>query len=1247
MKKLLMYIMVAIVVVTCGISIYYVVRNDEEISSAIADDSIYYMNVGETLPIPLEYTNPSPHTELSYTVQSEFDIVVDLEAWTITANEAGIVTINFASTNENYASFNVSCYVGNGTSQTPWYVRDAQDLKKIGGDSWMLSDCYQLVSDIDVGGEMLPVGVTIANGRASVSAFTGTFSGGNNGYTIKNAQISQQGHEYDIAVGGLFAMIGSTGKVENVAFDNISVSGAYNYAGVVAGVNYGLIGKCVVTNSQVSNTQTESAFTGGICGLNKHEAGSSNYAQINMCTSDVAITSKWVAGGAAGYNDGGVIFNSLIRTRSLDLSVVGADATYSYFGGIAGISNCDVVDGEAYDSYVANCLAYIGGVRTTSSQVRGVFGAYYGISDVYNARGNYNMILYIAEGNLQPYYLHYDAPRISNDDPSQSRYYVNQISQEEITNASTFTSNSGSTWSVSTEPDSGAVWLIMSNQISINTAAEYQQIPLNGETFEITTASELRAAFDEIRLNPSSNATYIVTEQITLRNEEWTPIGSKENPFMGQILTDEGGLIILRDVTISSSDPYVGLFAYTAGNNTIIEGFYVYGITVEGGLVTGGFVGFNDGATIRNCNIINLTLTGEKYLGGFAGYNSGTIQNCNVNMLYESPYDLYVLDGETYTMLADPSVIIDADGNPIFVANHYNVYSGTVYILESDEGEYGLDSMAGLVASVATAAQEGEDAAAPEQEETQPEQEETQPGQEETQPEQGIEQEGEGNPGETTDPENGDNSGENTDQGGEVEPEPEEPVYVPIEISDLFAELETITQKLIGTIGDINIAENNSSIMYVGGYVGKNVGAISDGFASTISISVPAAATSDMLYVGGAVGLNLGKVKNIWVDENLNINAASYSGAAYAGGIAGYQAGDGSSIESSVVGDSANLITFRRENQNVLAGGIAGFIGAGTTVKYSSAHVLAINAETAGGFAAIINGIVEESYINQSVNLNAGYAGGFACTLNGRVVNSMSAASLSGDTIQAGMVVYLRYGSQIDRCYIDVSFAGGGLTYAETSSAFRLSSEKFGTITNSIIVGSANTPSSSQGSGVGVSDILEMFPIYLQYGNVNGKLAPYITVNGTNAEMQAYFMWWWKGFSGEATDGILASSSEVSGNGMALSNAGFDGQIWNIGGNIINSDENCYVLPTNAAGYPAPARIVTSDGQGEQSSPNQDPPSEEQPVEGQNPDDQTTPVEPTQPEQGDETEQETGGNADSISKQQTVFEQAATKRKAL
>lgn len=1089
MKKLLMYLVVAIVVVTCGFSIYYVVRNNEEISAIELTDMVYYMNEGETLPIPLEYTNPSPHTEFTYSIEQGYEdyVTVDLDAWTITANRAGLVNITFTSTNENYARYEIPCSIGNGSSTTPWYIRNVEDLQNIGKGKHLYSDNYQLTNDIVVGGEMLPIGVVENNGIINTYEFTGTLSGGNNRYAIKDVVIDRQ--DKNFFVGGVFAIIGSTGKVENVKFENISVNGSFNYAGVVAGVNYGLIGMCEVSDSEVVNTKSDFAYTGGICGLNKRSEGSSNFAQVNICSSDVAITSKYVAGGAVGFNDAGVIFNCQIRTRSLDLQVVeGADSTYSYFGGVAGISRSYEYENEVYTSYVSNCLVYIDSVDNTTSHIAGVFGAYYGIPNLAGSGGNYSMIFYISESGVRPYYIHGDDVVISDGNPNSASHYVKQISHEEALQRTTYTSIPGNRW------DFDEVWQIETGaSISLRFTANedgdmpYQFFPASGNVYEINS-DNIEEAFDNMRGNPSQNMVYEVTETVVLNlnGETWQPIGTSTNPFMGQIVMGEDVYIILRNVTIASST-YTGLFGYVSGNNTLIQNIYIDNLTIEGGTMVGGIAGYNDGATIQNCLINGFDITSSKYAGVFAGFNTGRIINCKYNVSYEIAYqtddfgeptsEQLTLYGTTvsnsgttnYVELINPVMIIDDEGNFLLAIEAGRVYN-TLYTYDEEFDVYSeLDSSLVLAT---------------------------------------------------------DNSGE------------------PIPYS--YGE------------GRTNISDQHSSIMYIGGFVGKNQGSISSGIGRGSNyINLAVKDSTSAIYVGGVVGLNNGSVRDINISY-LTVEASTFDGLIYAGGIVGYQYDSGSLVEACVI-DQTNNIIISKSNQNSIAGGIAGFVGRDSTVRYSSTDVISITACSAGGFAGIVNGNVEECYSTQNTTLNASYAGGFACTLNGSIKNSMSAATVNGDVVQAGMTVYLRSGSSIDYCYIDVAFnnTSGGSTYAETSSAFRANSGTFGTITNSIIVGDTG------------SSVVEFgFPIYLQYGIVNGKLAPYLTINGAAAEMQAYYIWWWQGFEGSDEDAMVASTSAVSGQGAALSGAGFDETIWDFS----SSDPNQYVLPTNAAGNAAEAR---------------------------------------------------------------------------
>lgn len=1098
MKKLLMYLVVAIVVVTCGFSIYYVVRNNEEIKALELTDKVFYMNEGETLSIPLEYSNPSPHTDFTYTIEQGYEdyVTIDLENWTITANKSGLVNVVFTSTNDEYSKFEVPCKIGNGSMTSPWYIRNGEDLQNIGKGNYLYSDSYEITTDISVG-EMLPIGVEINDdGSISVHEFTGSISGGTKRYAIKDAVVKQG--DLNFNVGGIFAIVGSTGKIENVRFENISVVGEYAYAGVVAGANYGLIGMCEVKDSEVVNTLETMSFTGGICGLNQHYPGSSNYAQVNICSSDVSITSKWVAGGAVGYNKGGVIFNCLIKTRSLDLQVKeGESSIYSYFGGVAGVSVCAVNGEDSYDSYVSNCLVYINGVKSTESHIAGVFGAYYGVSGVYEAQGNYNMIFYIAESSIKPYYLHDDEQIISDANPNSAKNYVKQISSEEALQKTTYTSIPNNRW------DFDYIWVIddqlryIDLQFTTNEEGDnpYQYFPANGSTYIVNSEETFKEAFDNMRGKPSQSIVYVFEKSIVLdcSDEVWTPIGTKESPFMGQIIMEENVYIVLKNVTVSSAT-YTGLFGYVSGVNTIIQNIYIDNLTINGGTVVGGIVGFNDGATIQNCVINNFNICGDKYIGTFAGFNSGTIANCKFNISYDTRdvkdeegdiignIDIYgcteTNGTKEYQELENPAIIIDEEGEFLLAISGKKVYD-TVYELIVTEGADGAESS-------------------------------------------------------------------------------EE--YVELDSDEVLAYDEKTKEPIAFLYGEgqTSISDQHSQIMYVGGFIGKNQGSLNSGVGLKNYISVDFIGTDNSLYIGGVVGLNSGIVNDVWISD-LTMAASKYSGLVYAGGIAGFQ--DSGKISSCVV-NATNNIEFSVNNTSSMAGGIAGFLGAESSILYSSVDVMTITACSAGGFVGIGNGLIQESYVTKNTTLNAAYAGGFACTLNGQINNCMSAASVNGSVIQAGMTVYLRKGSHIDKCYVDIGFGTNnvGATYAETSSYFRVkeNEEKFGCITNTLFVG--NT---------GKSKLVFGYPIYLQYGLVNGTLAPYVTIGGANAQVQAYFVWWWKGFSGNAKDAVVTSTSSLCGQGSALISMGFDQFVWGY-----NTGENNYVIPANAAGNDADCRNI-------------------------------------------------------------------------
>jgi hypothetical protein len=149
--------------------------------------------------------------------------------------------------------------------------------------------------------------------------------------------------------------------------------------------------------------------------------------------------------------------------------------------------------------------------------------------------------------------------------------------------------------------------------------------------------------------------TIILEQDVYLENHEWTPIGTRDNPFCG---TFDGRNYVIRGVYIYNSEEYQGLFGYVDNNGTIrnlgVEDSqirsdynYVGGLvaylnngeisdshfsgTVNGGDDVGGLIGHFNNGTISN-SYFTGTVEGRYNVGGLTGYISyGTINSSRVD----------------------------------------------------------------------------------------------------------------------------------------------------------------------------------------------------------------------------------------------------------------------------------------------------------------------------------------------------------------------------------------------------------------------------------------------------------------------------------------------------------------------------------------------------------------------------------------------------------------------------------------
>lgn len=634
MKKILLYIAVAIIVVSCGVSIYYVVRNDENIYETTAQSKNIYLNMDETVEIPVKHDRPNENTTLQVECDSD-SVEIDTENWTITAKEAGVAKIDITSSNTKFGPFQFIFTVGNGSVNFPYYIRNAEDMIKI-GSVWGLSENYELVNDIDMKGvEIEPIG-------SMDTPFNGNFNGSSENYTITNLAIDKsQDSTREV---GLFGTIGEKGKVENLKISNATVISRSKFTGIIAGRNYGLIGKCIIENSSINTNGTGKVYSGLVCGLNESK---NSEARVSLCTINGEIYSSYTAGGVVGYNKAGVIDNNMITLTQVESIGIDSEAL---FGGVAGYTR----DGSSDVKYsiVENNLVSIENLIQKQSTVGGIFGS---TAATKETRGIYSMLVYNSTMLLTPVGKNNGDVVLSSDSDSAINYAVN-TTKTEIVTKSTY-SKGGSTW------DFNNIWKLKRDEnIALdyeNEKFDYTELPIAGDIIEILDKSTLIAAINNMRANPSAKITYKIMGESTIEEEkdennevigenviektytyavngEWTPIGTKDNPFAGRIIADKDATITINkaDVKFISAGEYggtiSGLFGYLS-NDAYISNVIAQGCTYTGSMV-GGIAGYANGAKIVNCTVKNSTLTTTKYAGGIAGYGFGIIEDCSTEM---------------------------------------------------------------------------------------------------------------------------------------------------------------------------------------------------------------------------------------------------------------------------------------------------------------------------------------------------------------------------------------------------------------------------------------------------------------------------------------------------------------------------------------------------------------------------------------------------------------------------------------
>ena len=146
-----------------------------------------------------------------------------------------------------------------------------------------------------------------------------------------------------------------------------------------------------------------------------------------------------------------------------------------------------------------------------------------------------------------------------------------------------------------------------------------------GAPYQISTAGELANLAKMVNGGETDENTYFeLTADINLGGKEWTPIGTKDNRFLGKF---NGNGNTISKLTISGGEEK-GLFAYSSGE---IKNLYLENIDITARMNAGGVCAYNSG-TIEGCGVLSGAVksigpNGGQF-GGICDDNSGTISRC-------------------------------------------------------------------------------------------------------------------------------------------------------------------------------------------------------------------------------------------------------------------------------------------------------------------------------------------------------------------------------------------------------------------------------------------------------------------------------------------------------------------------------------------------------------------------------------------------------------------------------------------
>lgn len=678
MKRIAVYFAVLVGCLFVGLTTYYLLKNYEliDIKAQTEFDAIY-LNKGEEST--LEITHERKKTELSFEIEDSSIISFDLETGKIVAKEAGQTKLTIKTENENFGPYEFVVHVGDGSADSPYYVKNENDLKAIGGTriysetnkvSWASDAHYTQICDITLTGEWQPL--------CSDSLFTGSLIGDGE-CKIYGLSITENKR-----YAGFFAGLGELARVESLTFVNPKISGQFDFAGVVSAISMAsTVTKVEVVGAEISvapysilsNNSVRGMF-GGIVGATRGaKLSDSAYVErgeISLCSFEGKIELKdgivmgfvnsdenrnevISVGGIAGFTYASTIHN----TKSNVEFVVSENISTSSknyvretspqkglcvdFGGTTGLISSDISltkneEGQniTIQPLIKNNLAIVLSANKTTS-TNGIVG-HLPISiqltgDKQCVWGNY---FYSKDGKI-------------TQGGSILDYATTIIASEtQLKDKNTYKADSEKSWEIGS---SGSIWTLNEGEEPkinfitgfVKNSDEYTYKASNlNETYKINSKEDFLKYYNFIT-NGSLiqkkyylNQKYVLGTDINLEDLKesisvFVPLGGDKLAFTGSFDGNGKTIAFGESVNFGNSNKslqFAGLFGQIA-LDAEVKNLTISGLVIDHAKYAGAVAGINYGM-ISNVNVEDITILDAKYAGSIVGYNEGEIDGGKV-----------------------------------------------------------------------------------------------------------------------------------------------------------------------------------------------------------------------------------------------------------------------------------------------------------------------------------------------------------------------------------------------------------------------------------------------------------------------------------------------------------------------------------------------------------------------------------------------------------------------------------------